>query len=1436
MIKMNSTKQAWRTGLLVGLCGVLCQAAEPSAPVIPPLPSEDRPLAERFAAPPASARILRIIHAQRDNPAEQDRQLRTLAAQGFGGFAGNVAFDGYVDDETKWPAFLRGVRLAKAAGMSLWLYDECGYPSGSARDLTLRGHPEWAARGLLVADTNTSGGAVSLALPPGQLVLAAALPRRDGIIMLDESRDLRTSIHDGQLLWQAPPGDWFVVAMTDDLIYEGTHAAISLAFKKPCIDLLTPEPTGRFLEVTHERYAERLGPDLGDYFVSTFTDEPSLQNLWFRPMPYRVLPWSLTIEREFRERRGKELRPLLPALVAEAGPAGTRARCDFWNTVGGLVSENYFGQIQSWCHKHNILSGGHLLMEESLVGHVPLYGHFFRCLRRLDAPSIDCLTSLPPQVPWHVARMIGSAADLEGRTVTMCEVSDHSQRYRREGDTRPVRIVTEDEIRGTCNRLVWGGINTLTSYYAFQDLTDEQLRRINTHVGRCQTMLRGGHQVTDIAVLYPIESVWPVFIPSHRGATDQPAAHRIESVFDGVSSALYAANRDFAYVDSQALCEAEVADDALAVGDSRWRVLVLPAVDTLPRQAWENVVAFWRRGGVVIAIGTRPANSEREFPSPQVKEIARELFGTKDAPCVVTNSAGGTGVLLPTGMISLVPRVVDSLFEPAATCTEEKSPIKVTCRRIDEHDVYFAINDSDAVWEGEIQFCGRGVSEQWDPASGTMTPVTDGRQVPLRLGAYDAMLYRSATANVSRRLGGTVDDSFSMNCESLPETLEPAVSQGQFVQSELTGDDSSGWRAAATLTKGQVDTFLFLSFRYAQSLDLTQCEGLAIEASVPPDQDTAAELLVFLNTTDGDRFLGRTGRYLNSAGSRPAYAMFSQFKPFGDTRGELDLSRIASISVGWGGYFGTEGEQITFTARPPAAWSFYPRIGTVCVADQPEILTPPPAPQPRINGAKIFGVRPGHPLLYTIAATGRRPMKFSVANLPDGLQVDQATGQITGSLSKRGTYRVVLRAENALGHAERELRIEVGDRLLLTPLLGCNTWGGWGAKVTDANLRSAAKAMVDTGLINHGWQYINIDDGWQGQRGGPYNAIQPNEKFTDMRALCDYIHRLGLKAGIYSTPWTTSYAGFVGGSSDDPNGAWQQPQNRRDGWRVGKYLFETNDARQCVAWGFDYAKYDWSVDRIELTRRMADALAACNRDIVMELSNSVPLDKAAQHTSLAQLSRTTGDLVDFWDRERMPEAIRGWAEGVREVWLAHDVWAPYQKPGHWNHACNIRIGLLGGWRDKPLTPTHLTPDEQYTHISLWCLWGSPMIIGTPIERLDPFTLSLLSNDEVLEINQDPLGIQGRRAKAHGGEAVVKPLEDGSKAVGLFNPGAKPTEVAIDWSTLGLQGKQRVRDLWRQKDLGVHTANFTADVRSHGVVLVRLVPASSTITDGEDALP
>lgn len=515
-----------------------------------------------------------------------------------------------------------------------------------------------------------------------------------------------------------------------------------------------------------------------------------------------------------------------------------------------------------------------------------------------------------------------------------------------------------------------------------------------------------------------------------------------------------------------------------------------------------------------------------------------------------------------------------------------------------------------------------------------------------------------------------------------------------------------------------------------------------------------------------------------------------------------------------------------------AAPVFVPlRAAPATPAAPAEILTPKPGPEPRINGARVFGVRPGSPFLFQIPATGDRPMRFAVERLPSGLTVDPETGLITGTLRERGTHETTVVAANARGTARRSFRIEVGDRIALTPVMGCNTYGGWGPFVTEANVRAAAEALVKTGLMRHGYSYVNIDDGWQGARGGKYNAIQPNEKFGDLRVLCDDLHRMGLKAGIYSTPWTSSYEGFVGGSSDDPQGAWTRPNPPRSGTgRFGRHRFEAADARQFAEWGFDYFKYDWALDRpdpelVERVRRMAEALRATGRDIVFELSNAAPLKLAGELTPLVNMCRTTGDIVDVWERTQLDKEKQRWAWGVRDIWKHHREWATFNRPGHWNMPCPLRVGVLGGWDLKPLQPTRLTPDQQYAHISLWALWSAPIIIGSPPERLDAFTLSLLTNDDVLDVNQDPLGRQARQIEVGGHEILIKDLEDGTKAVGLFNVGPATAEVSVAWSDLGLQGPQSVRDLWRQKELGVHAAGFSAQVRSHGVILVKVRSAA-----------
>ena len=488
------------------------------------------------------------------------------------------------------------------------------------------------------------------------------------------------------------------------------------------------------------------------------------------------------------------------------------------------------------------------------------------------------------------------------------------------------------------------------------------------------------------------------------------------------------------------------------------------------------------------------------------------------------------------------------------------------------------------------------------------------------------------------------------------------------------------------------------------------------------------------------------------------------------------------------------------------------------------IVTPPSKPAPRFNGAAVFGVRPGSPILYTLAVSGQRPMLFSVAGLPEGVFFDAEQGRLSGSVKIPGTYAIRLYAKNAVGKATRTLRLVVGNAFSLTPPLGCNTFGGLGPAVDEKGVRASAQAMVKT-LLDFGYCYVKIDDGWQRERGEKYNALQPNKKFGDIKKICDDFHAMGLKVGLYSTPWKTSYAGRPGGSSDHADGTWERiPGGTKKGWTHGQYRFEINDALQVGEWGVDYFKYDWNIkNTINLAMEMKVALLATGRDIVLELSNTAPLEKADALTQIGNMTRTDGDLVDVWVKEQLNDpAKQKWALGVRDLWVAHKKWEKFNKPGHWNMPCPLRVGMLGGWDGKPLRPSRLTPDEQFSHVSLWCLWASPIIIGAPLDKLDAFTLSLLTNAEMLDINQDPLGLQARNIDVAGGEALIKTLEDGTVAVGLFNPSENPSTVTLTWEQAGVSGKQRVRDLWRQQNLGVFDKSFTAkDIPRHGVVVVRL---------------
>ncbi len=478
-----------------------------------------------------------------------------------------------------------------------------------------------------------------------------------------------------------------------------------------------------------------------------------------------------------------------------------------------------------------------------------------------------------------------------------------------------------------------------------------------------------------------------------------------------------------------------------------------------------------------------------------------------------------------------------------------------------------------------------------------------------------------------------------------------------------------------------------------------------------------------------------------------------------------------------------------------------------------EILTPKPGPAPRINGPSLTGVTPGHDVLYKIPATGTAPITYSATNLPKTLTIDPATGIIRGTIAARGRYPVTFTAKNAAGSASKPFTFVAEGQLELTPAMGWNSWNAYGRAVSDSLARAAADAMVSKGLIDHGWTYVNLDDGWErserqadplfeGAIRSPDSTILTNKKFPDMKALGDYIHGKGLKFGIYSGPGPTTCQRLTA--------SWHN---------------EVKDFQTFANWGVDYLKYDWcsyssvlgdgeTNQQLPVLKRPYQvaraALDQAPRDIVFSLCQygwGNVWEWGAESDIRGNSWRTTGDITDTW------ESMAG--IGFQQV--GHSKFAA---PGHWNDPDMLVIGKVG-WGPR-LRDSRLTPNEQYVHITLWSLLASPLLLGNDLTQMDDFEVNLVTNDEVLAVHQDPLGKPADRiSKNDMLEVWSRPLADGSLAVGLFNRDEMDMKVAVKWSELGISGKRAVRDLWRQKDLGAFDGEFSTTVPRHGTVFVKI---------------
>lgn len=482
------------------------------------------------------------------------------------------------------------------------------------------------------------------------------------------------------------------------------------------------------------------------------------------------------------------------------------------------------------------------------------------------------------------------------------------------------------------------------------------------------------------------------------------------------------------------------------------------------------------------------------------------------------------------------------------------------------------------------------------------------------------------------------------------------------------------------------------------------------------------------------------------------------------------------------------------------------------IAKDKYIQTPASGDEPQINNPRVFGARPGNPFLWSVMASGKRPIEYGAEGLPEGVVIDKENGKISGSASVCGEYPVLLSASNSFGKDTLTVIVKIGDKIALTPSMGWNSWNCWGLSVDDAKVRDAADLMSSC-LHDYGWEYVNIDDGWEAPSRNSKGEILPNDKFPNFKELTNYIHSKGLKFGIYSSPGATTCGGHV-----------------------GSYQHDEIDAITWADWGVDYLKYDYcGYLQIEKNSEestiqepyifMRNALDKVNRDIVYCVGYGAPNVWNWGAEAGGNQWRTTRDITDEWNV-------------VMAIGTFQDVCASATAPGKNNDADMLVVGKLGKAWGAQSHDSCLTPDEQYSHISLWCLLSSPLLLGCDMSDIDEFTMNLITNREVIAVSQDPLVLPAQKKLVKNGQIWTKKLYDGSYAVGFFNldpyfvlwdqDDAQAMQLRdyafeLPLKELGIEGKAAVRDLWLQQDLSVEKKSVKASVPYHGVKLYKVTP-------------
>ena len=690
-----------------------------------------------FQNPASEYRMLQITHNT-----NMDGMLDSLKKYGYGGVVSNVGFDNYLQSKTGWKKFQEYLSQCKNLGMNFWIYDEHGYPSGKAGKLTLEGHPEFETLGVLCKRTEGKGNLKHI-LPSGErynpepLYICAATVE-NGLYDFTKKVDL-TSLwkkDSDTIKWSAPDNqEWGILSFHIKRMYEGTHIVTNISDSNPYINIIDKGAIERFISLTHNAYKQCIPSELKNYIHAFFTDEPSLMTSYLHDdvtlLP--AIPWSRSFREAFSNKYNYDIVPMLPYLFEDGGSETVYKRLDFWSLVAGMVEENYYGQIQNWCNANGPASSGHALLEESLYWHAVYEGNLYRNLRRMDLPALDMLTSDPVglahsnQIP--VPKFVSSVAHLTNRSEVMSETSAHQEHAVKQPVSFEMRMATV----GYQFAL---GLTTVTSYYKYDEFSNAERTLFNNYIGRLSFMLSKGKHVADVAVYYPIQSMWGNLTPTKKTTWEPPEAKRTESVPDDIprNNNLYLTNHiipyrsdlpeaqrvdaalgevskillsnqlDFDFIDDQAIIESQITDGALNLFGETFKILILPETSIIPLTTYRKIQDFVKNGGRLIALGQLPQTGMNPSETSSIVNITNQL-----------SKSGGVQVL--KNLAEIAPALKNQGL-PDVSLSLNCDEMFYNHRSDGKSDIYFLINLSEKPVERGVSFRATGKIEKWNPVTG----------------------------------------------------------------------------------------------------------------------------------------------------------------------------------------------------------------------------------------------------------------------------------------------------------------------------------------------------------------------------------------------------------------------------------------------------------------------------------------------------------------------------------------------------------------------------------------------------------------------------------------------------------------------------------------------------------------------------------------------